>query len=269
LAEYCDSRSPLYASLCGHFARDLRVAAIASEMNWDVPLRLLGGLHYLVLGGEASWEDVDAAVDAHGEFLAHFVREQPVQTNEIARAWALLRGLACVGAERIDLLELGTSAGLLLYLDRYGYPPQGRFEIVRRRGVDTHPVDVTTEEGARLLQAFVWADQPERLERLREAIAIVREDPLELITGDYVDLLPELLADRRDDATTVVMSAVTTMYLKADRYAELVEKLNGAVWLSLEAPRGDLEYEGARLELNGQVLAEHVDFHGTLMEWVG
>jgi hypothetical protein len=255
------------------------VAAIAPDMNWDLPLRILGGLHYLVLGGEASWDDVDAAVDAHAEFLAHFVREQPVQTNEVARAWALLPGLLSVGTERVDLLELGASGGLLLFLDRYGFrydgdggAPAGLFErpleIVRRRGVDTHPVDVTTDEGARLLQAFVWADQPERLERLREAIAIVREDPPELITGDYVELLPELLADRCDDATTVVMSAVTTMYLEDDRFDQLVNELRGVVWLSLEGPRGDLEYEGARLELNGRVLAEHVDYHGTSMQWI-
>ena len=242
------------------------MAAIAPGLNWDLPLRLLGGLHYLVLGGEASWDAVDRAVDQRADFLARFVREQPVQTNEVGRARALLPGLLAVGAERVDLLELGTAGGLLLYLDRYGYGPAP--EIVRRRGIDTHPIDVTTDEGARLLQAFVWADQADRMERLREAIAIVRDDPPELITGDYVELLPELLADRRDDATTVVMSAVTTVYLENDRYAELVERLRDVLWLSLEGPRGDREYDGARLELNGRVLAEHVDFHGASMQWV-
>ena len=51
-----------------------------------MPLRLLGGLHYLVLGGEASWDD---PLDAHREFLSEFVREQRVQTNEVQRAWVL------------------------------------------------------------------------------------------------------------------------------------------------------------------------------------
>ena len=249
----------MYAALCRRFAGDERVAAIAPDLRWDFPLRLLGGLHYLVLGGEASWDAVDEAVDSHLTFLARFVREQPVQTNEIARGRALLHGLVAVGAERVDLLELGTAGGLLLYLDRYGYGPSP--EIVRRRGVDTHPIDVTTDEGARLLEAFVWPDQPERLERLREAIEIVRADPPELIRGDYVDLLPELLADRRDDATTVVMSCVSTVYLSDERYAELRAKLRDVTWLSLEGPRHDHDYEGMRLELNGRVLAEHVDYH--------
>jgi hypothetical protein len=244
----------LYAALCRRFAGDARVAAIAPDLRWDLPLRLLGGLHYLVLGGEASWDAVDEAVDSHLEFLARFVREQPVQTNEVGRARALLAGLVALGADRVDLLELGTAGGLLLYLDRYGYGPSP--EIVRRRGIDTHPIDVTTAEGARLLEAFVWPDQPERLERLREAIEIVRADPPELIAGDYVDLVSELV-----DENTVVMSAVATMYLDDERYAELVDKLRGVTWLSLEGPRHDHDYEGMRLELNGRVLAEHVDYH--------
>jgi hypothetical protein len=244
----------LYAALCRSFARDERVAAIAPDLRWDFPLRLLGGLHYLVLGGEASWDAVDGAVDSHMEFLVRFVREQPVQTNEVARARHLLTGLRAVGAERVDLLELGTAGGLLLYLDRYGYGPSP--EIVRRRGIDTHPIDVTTDEGAHLLEAFVWPDQIERLERLREAIEIVRADPPELIAGDYVDLVSELV-----DENTVVMSAVTTVYLDDERYAELVEKLRGVTWISLEGPRHDHDYEGMRLELNGRVLAEHLDYH--------
>jgi len=254
----------LYAALACRLAGDERVAAIAPDLRWDLPLRLLGGMHYLVLGGEGSWDDIDAMLDTRAEFLSRFAAEQPVQTNEIARALALLRGLGAVRRERIDLLELGTAAGLLLYLDRYGYEHDGQFEIVRRRGVDTHPIDVTTEEGARLLEAFVWPDQTDRIERLRAAIEIVREDPPELIKGDYVDLVPALI-----DEDTVVISCVTTMYLDDDRYAELTEKLRGATWLSLEGPRHARDYEGMRLELNGRILAEHVDFHGTGMEWVG
>lgn len=246
----------MYAALASRLAADERVAAIAPDLNWDFPLRLLGGLHYLVLGGEGSWDDVDAMLDTRADFLARFTAEQPVQTNEVARSAALLRGLAAVGRSRIDLLELGTAAGLLLCLDRYGYPYDG-FEIVRRRGIDRRPVDVTTDEGARLLEAFVWPDQTERIARLRAAIEIVRRDPPELIAGDYVDLVSDLVEDG-----TVVMSCVTTMYLPDDRYAELAAKLRGTTWLSLEGPRHARDYDGMQLVLDGRVLEEHVDYHG-------
>jgi len=63
------------------------------------------------------------------------------------------------------------------------------------------------------------------------------------------------------DKDTVVMTCVTTVYLEDERYAELVEKLRGVTWLSLEMPRDAAGYDGMRLTLDGRVLAEHVDFH--------
>ena len=246
-AEYCEPRSPLYAELCRRLADDPRVGALAPDLRWDFPLRLLGGLHYLVLGGEATFADVGEAVDTHAEFLARFAETQDVQTNEVRRAWGLLPGLLSTGAPRVDLLELGASAGLLLELDRYEYhyragtwgaggrlvlggddrdgPPAALLaqplEVGRRRGVDLNPIDVTTTDGARLLQAFVWPDQSERLVRLQRGIEIVRDRPPELVRGDYVDLLPELLRDRRDEALTVVFDSVSTVYLPEERYQDL------------------------------------------------
>jgi hypothetical protein len=244
----------LYAALCRRLAVDERVSALAPDLRWDFPLRLLGGLHYLVLGGEATWEGLDGALATRGEFLARFAAEQPVQTNEVGRTAAVLRGIEALGRDRVDLLELGTAGGLLLYPDRYY---DASFEIVRRRGIDRNPIDVTTDDGARLLEAFVWPDQTDRIERLRAAIDVVRREPPELIQGDYVDVLEEHVQGQ-----TLVMSCVTTMYLDDDRYAELVEKLRGVDWLSLEGPRGRRDYDGMQLVLNGRVLEEHVDYHG-------
>ena len=56
-----------------------------------------------------------------------------------------------------------------------------------RIGIDRSPIDVTTEDGARLLRSFVWAGQEGRMERLDRAIEAVREDPPQLVTGDYVE----------------------------------------------------------------------------------
>ena len=64
--------------------------------------------------GEASWDDVDAALDRRTpSSCARFTAEQEVQTNEVQRAWALLPGLphASPTARPLDLLELGPSAG--------------------------------------------------------------------------------------------------------------------------------------------------------------
>jgi hypothetical protein len=230
-----------------------------------------------------------------------------VQTNEVARAWALLPGILTAGAEEVDLVELGASAGLLLALDRYAYryraggwgsgspllagddrggPPiellRSGLAVGRRRGVDRDPVDVTTADGGRLLEAFVWADQLARRERLHAAIAAVRADPPELVRGDYVELLPSLLRERRADALTVVLTSVTTVYLDEERYQELLRALAHAgaegplAWLSLEGVRNgaDASVEGIVLELTtwpGPIRRRlaRVDYHAAWLDWDG
>jgi hypothetical protein len=195
-----------------------------------------------VLGDEASFDDLDAALDDHAAFLGRWTAEQEVQTNEVQRSWAMLPAFLALADDRpLDLLELGSSAGLNLVWDRYRYvyasgewgtgelvlrgddrtPPPTELlrrpvEVARRRGIDLQPIDPVTAEGARVLQAFVWADQAERLERLRQAIAVTRRDPPLVMEGDYVEALPSLLRNRRAGTNLVVFQIASTMYL--DRY---------------------------------------------------
>jgi hypothetical protein len=250
-----ESGSALYGRACRSLAESAVVDEVADRSDWDVPLRLLGGVHYLALAdGVDPWDDVVAFVAERREWLRRFVSEQAVQTNEVQRCWALLPAfltLSQLSGLPLDLVELGPSAGLNLLWDRYGYryasgawgdlggvvlAGEERRQVPasllsaacvvgRRVGIDMQPVDVTTEHGSRLLEAFVWADQHERRRRLRAAIEVVRADPPELIRGDYVDALPLILAGRRKDALTVVFQTASTGYLPDDRYASLREVL--------------------------------------------
>jgi hypothetical protein len=286
--------------LCRRLAKDPRVGAIVPDLAWDLPLRLLGGLHYLVLAGDASWDDVDAVLDAHGEFLARWTTEQAVQTNEVQRAWGLLPGfLSLADGRPFDLLELGPSAGLNLMWDRYRYvyssgtwggesalelggddripPPkellQRTVDVARRRGIDLNPVDVTSDDGARLLQAFVWADQTARLDRLRRAIEIVRADPPELLRGDYVERLPTLLADRQEGTQLVVFQTASTMYLPAGGLERLRDALQAAsereplVYLGTGNLDDGYALEVERYPGGGREQLAVFDFHGAWLEW--
>jgi hypothetical protein len=301
--------SKLYASLARSFADDPLIAQIVSaEARWEGPLRLFGGVHYLELAGMVShpWAKLRGVLEANRDWLTRFVAEQPVQTNEVQRCWGLLPGFLTVADGRpLDLVELGPSGGLNLYWDRYHYrygdstwgdpdtgleltgiaqggPPRDLFDervsIRRRIGIDRRPVDLTTDHGARLLEAFVWADQAERVERVRRAIEIARRDPPRLMQGDYVEILPALLAERDLGALTVVFHSVSTVYLpEADR-ARLDDML------AAEGARGSLarvSYEPDRFEPSFYGLALDVrtwpgklrhlarlDGHANSMEWV-
>jgi hypothetical protein len=219
----------------------------------------------------------------------------------VQRAWALLPAFLSLDDGRpFDLLELGPSAGLNLLWDRYAYrytsgtwgsgeleltgddrvPPPAellgrRVRVVRRRGVDLSPIDVTTEQGARVLQAFVWPDQGGRLERLQRAIEVARRDPPELIRGDYVAKLPSLLRDRVEGAQLVVFQTASTMYLDRAAGERLRAALHEAgareplVFVTTgRAPDDDgFALEVERFPDGGPKRVAVFDFHGEWLDW--
>ncbi len=276
------------------------------DLSQKPSLRLLGGLHTLVLTGRASWDDVDAALE-HPE-LPQLARRS-VQTNEVRRSWLLLPCFLEVaretGEEVFDLVELGASAGFNLLWDRFRYtyeasawgPEDGLLRLdgeerapvpdellslaphVRRRvGIDLDPVDVTAEEGALRLRSFIWPGQAGRMERLDQALEAVRREPPQLVRGDVAELLPQLLAGRAQDAMTVVFETAVLGYLGDERWASVREALDAAgrdgrlafVWTDRPAPDVH-EHWGLWLRLWPETeprLLAHADFHGAWLEWL-
>ena len=184
------------------------------------------------------------------------------QTNEPGRCAALLPVLAGLDGP-LALIEVGASAGLCLYPDRYSYRfdsdvelhpaagvspvildtstngaiPERMPDIVWRAGIDLHPLDASDADDTRWLETLVWPEQEARLARLRGALEIVRADPPLLVQGDATASLEALAAQAPADATLVIISSGTLVYLvRAEReaFASAVERVD-ARWLSLEA----------------------------------
>jgi hypothetical protein len=251
---------------------------VPARPTWDVPHRILAAVDYLVLdrrapdyrGGGDEWPAFRAVLGAHVDFVGRFVREQPIQTNEPQRCWALLPLFLTVAravGRPLDLLDLGAAAGFNLLWDRYRYEYEAggwgasssplvlRGEertpfpadllqtdvVVRRRlGVDLSPVDATTDQGLKLLACFT-VDEARR-ERMRLAADVLRQEPPELIRGDYVEVLPELLRERDEGALTVVFQTISTIYLplaSRERVRAIVDDAarNGPLaWISTPTP---------------------------------
>jgi hypothetical protein len=309
--------APETAALYRRCAEDAFVLSLLpAEPTWDAPHRLLAGARVLVLSeaaedfesASAPWESFRSLLEEHAEWVARFVREQPVQTNEVQRCWALLPIFLAIARETdlpIDLVELGASAGLNLLWDRYGYryrertwgdPGAGltlsgdergivprdlletRVEVRSRLGIDLSPVDVTTEDGLRLLYAFVRDDGYRS--RLRQAAEIARSDPPELVRGDYVDLLPELLRGRGEDGLTVVFQTLSTVYLPDERRELLREIVDEAgeegplAWISTPTPeehgerRGDYPLELAVWPEGERRIVARMSVRGERLEWL-
>lgn len=147
--------SPMYAELLGRGAENLAAGGVLADLLAPalglsgpdaVALRLLGGVHRLVLerqagalaayypsvGGrwepEAGWRRFVEVLEEHAELIPQWLAKPP-QTNEVGRATALMAGLlALPEAEKLPvrLIELGASAGLLQLAPRFGYRAAGR-----------------------------------------------------------------------------------------------------------------------------------------------
>ena len=270
---------------------------------------MLAALHFLELSEAVDpWPDPASTVREHAGWIAEFISTQGVQTNEVQRCWALLPCFLELarraGAQSVDLIELGPSAGLNLVWDRYRYrylagewgPADSPLRLegserrpvpseimwtrptVRRRvGVDLDPIDVGTDDGARLLKCFVWADQHERLHRLDLAIDALRGNPPTLVRGDFVSLLPELLDDRDDDTLMIVFETAALGYVSSEGRDEVLGALERA---GADAPLGFVRSTsppgaakgGFGLSIRlwpGQADAvAYASFHGAWLDWL-
>jgi hypothetical protein len=228
--------------------------------------------------------------------LREFVRTQGVQTNEVQRSWVLLPLFLHATREwaEIDVVELGPSAGLNLVWDRYRYEyreavwgespfvltgeqrsalPRELFahapRVRRRVGIDRAPIDVTTDEGSRLLQSFVWAGQDERLERLRRAIDVVRSEPPELVQGDIGEELPRVLDD---SFPTLVFQTAVFGYVPDETVARVRETLSQPRQLAFVSAGGGRTGEhvwGMRIFRPGgeREYAGEADYHGAWLRY--
>jgi hypothetical protein len=311
-AHYCLTMdAPITARVCSALARGIgrETATGRRLLDWPgeptadaVPLRLVGGLHALARAEPAgalaevfagAIEDeaavrsaVLAAMAAHDAALLPWL-DGPPQTNEPGRAAGLMLGMMALAARfggPLEVLEIGSSAGLNLLIDRYrfdlggvavgpadapvtlppawrGPPPAGvapRFHSVR--GVDVQPVDATDPAQAERLAAYVWADQPERLARLEGAVAMLRAGGVDLAQGDAADWLAARLAEPQPHGVVrVLMHSVVWQYLGPARQARIAALMAaaGAV-ATAERPLGWVRFEPDRgLNPRQEVWVQH------------
>jgi hypothetical protein len=259
-------RSRIYADIARRVSRDERclsfLAALPAAKRQP---NLLFGAVQLVAGPITGWAGFAAALARRAEDVARVMLSRSTQTNIPARCATLLPALAAL-PQPLALLEVGASAGLCLYPDRYGYDyggghrigpavagapvfrctagpgtplPDRPVEVVWRAGLDLNPLDVTDPDHTAWLEALVWPGEEHLGEQLRAAIEVARADPPRLVAGDLRTDLPALLAEAPPAGTLVVFHTAVLIYLPdaADRqrFADTV-RASGATWLANEAP---------------------------------
>jgi hypothetical protein len=82
------------------------------------------------------------------------------------------------------------------------------------RGCDIQPIDATDPIAEARLTAYVWAEKPDRIARLKTAIAMLRDHPVKLERADAADWVEARLAEPQPEGVTrILMHSVVWQYL--------------------------------------------------------
>jgi hypothetical protein len=224
--------SPLYVHLCGVIAEDPELLEVIDGIPHQPAPNVFFAAVQLILKRHptdplASFypnlTDPPLPTRGVGAVFRRFVLEHRdeileiggvryTQTNECRRCTALLPGIWRGGPERFHLIDVGSSAGLNLGIDYYGYrwgdvtwgeaplvlqaesrgvaPVPRPLGVLSRTAFDLNPIDPADSDGAAWLEALVWPELGDRLERLRAAMGLINGVPVSRVAGDALDTCP-------------------------------------------------------------------------------
>jgi hypothetical protein len=261
-------RSALYADWAAGVAGDpsmQRLLARIPENRRQPPVvfavaRMLGA----PLAGYPRWRDF---VHAHAGDLVLECSRRRLQTNEPLRLAPLLPVLSEIEGP-LALLEVGASAGLCLYPDRYSYrftggtspleidpvdgpsrvilesevrgamPPVRMPQVVWRAGIDLDPLDAAVPGDRAWLESLTWPGEAAREARIAAALEIVAADPPRLVAGDALDEIDAVAASAPSGATLVITTPGVLVHIPRARRTALIERIGTlpARWLTIDPP---------------------------------
>ncbi len=330
--------SPFTGRLCRLLSARLDPASLVGRhvFGWrgdysaradNVALRLCGALHQLALtrtddtlakvyppeGGladetdEIFWNAIAAALETHNAAVIDFLASAP-QTNEIRRSAVLIPAYHAVAAKfglPIAMHELGASAGLNLYPDKYGLktdkfsinpesklvltpewrgeiPHTGSLEIISKQACDLSPVDIDIPENEMRMLAYIWPDQIDRIERTKAAMRLAQANSAHTVDKeDAVVWLELALKRRKKNVASVFHHTIAWQYFPPelqrkgeqlfDEYGTLAGEENPIVRISMESDGGGVDV-GAKLTLTVWPSGTsydlgRADFHGRWVDW--
>ena len=306
----------------GAFIARIRDWPGPSPLGDAVPLRSAGGLHALHLSGAAPelapiYADrpaddiaiVAGVVRQHEAFLLPWL-DGPPQTNEAGRSCGFIAAMLWLAGQglppRFECLEIGSSAGINLMIDRYHYdlggvqvgpaaaamnftpewrgspPPDQAISFAALKGCDVAPVNLTDPVQALRLKAYIWPEHTVRFARLEAAIAAATARAPDLVRVNAADFVEQQLARPQQAGTTrLLMHSIVWQYVPKDQQARISAAMEAAgARATPERPLAWVALEGNRTLLNHgltvrywpgggeEVLLAAAHAHGAWLEWL-
>lgn len=324
-------RAPLYTRIVEGIAKDEELKALAATVRKGQPManNLLAAVHYLLLrgadhplrrfypnlNGGVFIEDTDPFplfrefVERCRSEVAALLASRVTNTNEVGRSAFLhvaFRALAARAGEPLHLVEIGPSAGLNQFWDRYAVhfhrgteayrigprnaalvldtvlrgdvlPPLDATPTVASRiGLELNPVDLSDPDQRDWLRALVWPDQVARFGQLEKALEIATRERPDIRAGDAFTLLPDVLCGLPENESVCVYHTFV-VYQFSDEMRQALDDMLVAV--GLRRPVWRLSIEGTLSGDAPMLLYSYRDGakekrmlancspHGTWLEW--
>ena len=321
--------SPLYETLSLSLTDDEELLALAEEVPDDQPAPnlLFAAVQYLLFerhdevladyfpnitaspkpAREGAYEAFRKFCLSHRDDIISLLQSRRVQTNVIRRSSILLPVFEHLSrrVNRIPLgvVEIGPSAGLNLFFDKYGYQygcygqygdskspvqltceirgdeepplPEELPPVGKRLGIDLNTLDVRDEDNVRWLRALIWPEHEERRSLIEGAVSVARESPPELIEGNALTDL-ESVCNRVPEKEQLFIFNTHVLYQltveQQEEFAELVDEIGQSrdlFWANCEW-HGD-EPEVRLVEYKDGIKSTDTvavyDSHGQWIEW--
>ena len=256
-ARWSRSESPCFAAWARGVADDPDVLALLSDLPKvkQQPNLVFAAARWHGVPAPGPYSDLRDALLGDDGAIRATILTRSTQTNEVGRLATLTPAFATIGGdEPLALVEVGASAGLCLYPDRYSYAwateagrvtagegPRLECEVTGgfpeqvtvprvgwRTGIDLNPLSVTDDDAMAWLANLVWPEQEDRRERLRVAVDVARADPPAVLAGDLLTELPGVVEQAAAAGRVVVFHSAVIAYLEAadrTRFQEMMTAL--------------------------------------------
>lgn len=246
----CKEVSPLYYDLSTKISADEDLISIASHCRYRQPMPnlFLASVHYLLLQGKANelanyYPSItpnyskELPFDLFKEFcLAHkneiieLEQSKLVQTNSLNRSAYIMPILSNLfSGVKVNVIDIGTSAGLTLNFDKYEYHYNNKhffgqsplkirstikegeipfFEqpvtINKKIGIDQNPLDLRNQENADWLKALIWADLTERMQKIEQAIKIAKQEKIQFEKTSKLEKFADIIRSQKKEIPLVI-----------------------------------------------------------------
>lgn len=273
----CQNSSNLYEHLALKISEDDELLEIASfaRSGQPVPNLLFGVVHSMLLKGKEHDlrnyyssivdhpQEVEDSFPHFRDFCLSFrqaliplLQDKIVQTNEVRRCAYLYPSFCFIYSQikkPLSLIEIGTSAGLQLLWDLYGYsygddlryghsssdvvisseirgnnkpfllpdsPP-----VALRFGVDLHVNDLSNSEDYLWMKSLIWPEHKERVELFNKAVNLLKNKSINLIEGDGIAFLPDITSQIPEDTAICIFHTHVANQIPENRKQELMNHI--------------------------------------------